>query len=101
MLMKCKVVYNFQSIEFDYEISEDEEKYYDDMDNMMDIYEDLIERLKDIAPEQPKVQQVAPKEAMASDKQIACLVKLGVDEKEAKKMTAKQAFSKIKTLIGE
>ena len=60
-IMKCKPVYNFQSVEFDFELDYDKDKYDDSIEEMFDLYEDIVEHLKEVAPEQPKVQSVAPK----------------------------------------
>ena len=95
MIMKFKPVYNFQSVEFEMEVNGPA-----DLSNAFKWYKQILIELQKVAPEQPApVKQVAPKEAMATDKQISTLVKLGIDEEEAKKMTTKQAYNKIKELI--
>ena len=96
MLMKFKPVYNFQSVEFEMEVNGPA-----DLSNAFKWYKQILIELQKVAPEQPAlVKQVAPKEAMATDKQVATLIKLGIEESEAKKMTSKQAFMKLKELIG-
>ena len=96
MIMKFKPVYNFQSVEFEMEI-----KTPNDLANAFYWYETILEGLQKVAVDQPaQVKQVTPKEPMATDKQVATLIKLGVAESEARKMTCKQAVGKIKELIG-
>ena len=97
MIMKFKPVYNFQSVEFEYEIESEE-----DLDKAMFWFKTILEKMQDIAPDQPApTKAAAPKEPMATDKQIATLKKLGVAEQDAKKLTTKQAYTKIKELIGD
>lgn len=93
MLMRFKPVYNFQSVEFEAEINSPE-----DLEKAFNSYKICLEKLQQIAPEQPAQPKSAPKEAMASDKQKALLIKLGLNEYEVNKMTAKQAYMKIKEL---
>lgn len=96
MLMKFKPVFNFQSVEFEYEVTTTEE-----LTDAFRWYEAILKGLQEVAVDQPGPVKAQPKEAMASDKQVVTLKKLGVDEKEAKKMTSKQAYLKIKELIGD
>lgn len=96
MLMKFKPVYNFQSVEFEKEINDER-----DLDFVKETYKKVLEMLQEVAPDQPGPVKPQPKEAMASDKQVATLIKLGIEEKEAKRMTSKQAYLKIKELIGD
>lgn len=93
MLMKFKPVYNFQSVEFEAEINSPE-----DLEKAFNSYKICLEKLQQIAPEQPAQPKSAPKEQMASERQKALLVKLGLNEYEVNKMTAKQAYMKIKEL---
>lgn len=93
MLMKFKPVYNFQSVEFETEINNPE-----DLEKAFNSYKICLEKLQQIAPEQPAQPKSAPKEPMASEKQKALLIKLGLNEYEVNKMTAKQAYMKIKEL---
>ena len=96
MNMKFKPVYNFQSVEFEMEIENEQ-----DLDKSKRLYKAILEMLQEVAVDQPaQVKQVTPKEPMATDKQVATLIKLGVAESEARKMTCKQAVGKIKELIG-
>lgn len=99
MLVKCKPVYNFQSVEFEMEVKNPE-----DIEIMFDMYEDMIKGLKSVAPEQPAQPKAAPakpqaKEEMATNGQINYLIGLGFDEEEAKKLTKKQADLKIKEML--
>ena len=95
MIIKCKPVYNFQSVEFEFEING-----VNDLPEMFALYKLIVSGLKDIAPEQPAQPKAVtiPKEPMATEKQKNLLIKLGLDEKEVNKMTTKQAFMKIKEL---
>lgn len=94
MIIKFKPVYNFQSVEFEAEINSPE-----DLEKAFNSYKICLEKLQQIAPEQPaQPKAAAPKEPMATEKQKALLIKLGLDEKEVNKMTTKQAYMKIKEL---
>lgn len=105
MIFKCKPVYNFQSIEFEWEVPAGQSQESQDMfEAMFVLYGACIDKLKEIAPEQQKVQQVAsksatPKEEMATAGQVGCLVKLGYPKENAEKLTKKQASMKIKELL--
>ena len=97
MNMKCKVVYDFQSIEFDYEVNNKE-----DEKNMFATYKALLEGLKQLGDEIPNPNKNAKKqpvkEEMATAGQVKFLVNMGFSEEEAKRMTKKQAWEKIKEL---
>lgn len=97
MNMKCKVVYDFQSIEFDYEVNNDE-----DEKRMFAKYKALLEGLKQLGDEIPNPKKNAKKqpvkEDMATAGQIKFLVTMGFSEEEAKRMTKKQEWEKIKEL---
>lgn len=79
---KCKPTYNFQSVEFEWELTDA------NLPNMLELYNRIVEGLKDIAPEQPdnKKQSKGP---VATSKQKALLKKLGV--KFDDDLTAKEA----------
>lgn len=66
----CKPTYQFQSIEFDYECSRDE------INKMIEIYNDVLQHLITIAPEQEKkpVQTIN----LATDKQKDIMKKFGI-----------------------
>ena len=97
MNMKCKVVYDFQSLEFDYEVKNEEDKI-----NMFALYKSLLEGLKQLGDEIPNPNKNAKKqpvkEDMATAGQVKFLVNMGFSEEEAKRMTKKQAWEKIKEL---
>lgn len=95
MMMKFKPVYNFQSVEFEMQIESE-----DDLYEAKRLYKSVLAMLQEVAPEQPSNNgKSQPKEPMATEKQVATLVKLKMDEQEAKKLTQKQAYLKIKELI--
>lgn len=97
MNIKCKVVYDFQSLEFDYEVNNEEDKR-----NMFALYRELLEGLKQVGDEIPNPNKNAKKqpvkEEMATAGQVKFLVNMGFSEEEAKRMTKKQAWEKIKEL---
>ena len=97
MNVKCKVVYDFQSLEFDYEVNNEEDKR-----NMFALYRELLEGLKQLGDEIPNPNKNAKKqpvkEEMATAGQVKFLVNMGFSEEEAKRMTKKQAWEKIKEL---
>lgn len=97
MNMKCKVVYDFQSIEFDYEVNNEEDK-----NNMFGLYKEILEGLKTLGDEIPNPNKNAKKqpvkEDMATAGQVKFLINMGFSEEEAKRMTKKQAWEKIKEL---
>ena len=96
MLVKCKPVYNFQSVEFEMEVNSPVEEKF-----MFEFYRRILEGLKEISIEQPPLAKAVPvkQEIKASPKQVNLLVKLGVDEQEAKNMSATVANKKINELI--
>ena len=81
MLMKCKPTYQFQSIEFDYTVNNDE-----DIDKMFAKYTRVLKGLMEIAPIQEK--QVV-KEPLATDKQKDIMDRFGI--KYTATTTAKEA----------
>ncbi len=97
MVFKCKVVYDFQSVEFEYEVDGAGE-----MERMYEIYKAILNGLKEIADETPNPskmpQKKANKEEMASAGQVNYLISLGLSREEAEKLTKKQASVKIKEL---
>lgn len=97
MVFKCKVVYDFQSVEFEYEADG-----ADGMEKMYGIYKAVLNGLKEIADETPNPsktpQKKAVKEEMASANQINYLEGLGFPREQAEKLTKKQASVKIKEL---
>lgn len=97
MNVKCKVVYDFQSLEFDYEVNNVEDKR-----EMFALYRSLLEGLKQLGDEIPNPNKNAKKqpvkEEMATAGQVKFLINMGFSEEEAKQMTKKQAWEKIKEL---
>ena len=104
MVIKCKPVYNFQSVEFEFEIPDDIkdikviDKFYDSMFKM---YEECLHRLKEIAIEQPALAKPIPvkQEPKATPNQIKWLVSLGIEQNEAERMTKAEAGKKINELV--
>lgn len=70
----CKPTYNFQSVEFDYEVYTEE-----DIENMFKIYKQMIENLVEIAPSQEPVKK-EPVEP-ATEGQLAILKKYNIKYK--------------------
>lgn len=100
MVLKAKVVYDFQSIEFEWD-TEDED--YGDFKRR---FETILRDLSEIANKYPQPSKnpqktdksSAKKEAKASPNQIRWLKNLGVDEEEARQMTTSEASDLIKEL---
>lgn len=96
MIFKCKPVYNFQSIEFEYEVNSEE-----DSQKMFETYKKVLQGLQECAVEQPALAKpvpAKPKEEMATPGQINYLISLGLLPEEANKLTKKQAAAKIMEL---
>ena len=70
--VKCKPTYNFQSIEFEWEINNPEDQEY-----MFEVYQELLEGLIRIAPNQEKVVESEP----ATEKQLEILKKFKIPHK--------------------
>ena len=75
MIFKCKPTYNFQSIEFEWEAGSDE-----DLEPMFKLYDHIVKRLQEIAPEQQpvKFKTTKPKQKMASEAQLDYMDVLGI-----------------------
>ena len=100
MIVKCKPVWNFQSLEYEVEIDENDEE---SLNHLFSTYDNMLKRLQEISPEQQKVQGVAPKSAkpkepMSTENQQKYLLGLGVPLEDSKIMTKKEASNKIKEL---
>ena len=100
ILIKCKPVYNFQSVEFELPVDLDN---LETLDELFDIFDKILTGLQAIAPEQQKVQAVAPKqqkpkEPMSTENQQNYLLGLGVPLEKSKRMTKKEASNMIKEL---
>lgn len=68
----CKPTYNFQSVEFDYEVYTEK-----DLDDMFNIYKEMIDNLVEIAPNQEPVKNTEP----ATEGQLAILKKYNIKHK--------------------
>lgn len=75
MIFKCKPTYEFQSVEFEWEASNDEE-----LDAMFNLYSTIVKKLQEIAPEQTpvKFKTTKPKQKMASEAQLNYMDALGI-----------------------
>ena len=116
MIVRCKPTYNFQVVEFEYEVNNDK-----DLDEMFEWYGKMIQKMIYVSPDQPdqlknkggkytdysykaNVKTVEkedlPKveDEPASPNQIKYLVQLGISREDAKTMTKKQAWTKIQEL---
>lgn len=101
MDIKAKVVYDFQSIEFDWIVNDEK-----DYNSFKISFESFLRDLKQIADKYPQPSKTpqktannnAKKEPKASPRQIRWLINLGVDEEEAKQMTTSEASDLIKEL---
>lgn len=72
MVFKCKPTYQFQSIEFEFDV-----KVSKDLDEMFDMYDRVLKGLIRISPEQSKNQSVS-KEPLATPGQKATMDKFGI-----------------------
>lgn len=101
MVLKAKVVYDFQSVEFE----ENVEKPVD-FETFFKRFEAILKDLSEIASKYPQPSKTpqkmannnAKKEPKASPMQIRWLKNLGVDEEEARQMTTTEASDLIKEL---
>lgn len=77
MIFKCKPTYNFQSVEFEWEAGCDE-----DLEPMFKLYDTIIKKLQEIAPEQDtkpvRFKTTKPKQKMASQAQLDYMDVLGI-----------------------
>ena len=76
MIFKCKPTYNFQSIEFEWEAGSDE-----DLEPMFKLYDTIVKKLQEIAPEQPaNTVKKEPKKKVvpATEKQLSIMDKFGI-----------------------
>lgn len=99
LIIKCKPVYDFQSVEFEYLVDLDNPETINDM---FTFYDTIIEGLKNVAPSQPNAKQAPKKPPVekATEGQIKCLVGLGLSKEEASNMSKVQASIKIKEMLG-
>ena len=82
MIFKCKPTYNFQSIEFEWEAGTDL-----DLEAMFNLYDYIVKKLQEIAPEQPTntvKKEPKPKKKVipATEKQLSIMDKFGIDYPE-------------------
>lgn len=70
--VKCKPTYNFQSIEFEWDIKNPQDQEY-----MFEVYKELLEGLIRLAPSQERVEEVEP----ATEKQLEILKKFKIPHK--------------------
>ena len=98
MVLKGKVVYDFQSVEFEEDVK--------DLDLFFERFETILKDLSVVANKYPQPSKTpqktannnAKKEPKASPNQIRWLINLGVDEEEARQMTTSEASALIKEL---
>ena len=101
MVLKAKVGYDFQSIEFEETVNTEE-----DGEIFFKHFEIILKRLSEVANKYPQPSKTpqktgnnnAKKEPKASPNQIRWLKNLGVDEEEARQMTTTEASDLIKEL---
>ena len=90
LILKCKPTYNFQSIEFEWEVTNPEE----DLKQLAVVYKSLLDMLIALAPEQAGTKLVSStsKGEPATEKQLEILKKFkiphedGISKKEANKL---------------
>ena len=87
MIMKCKPVYQFQSVEFDYNINSPA-----DLTEMFDLFNKIIKGLQEIAPEQQKA--TVNREPLASEKQRQIMKANGIPFTAATTMSEATALIK-------
>lgn len=93
LTLKCKPTFNYQSIEYEFEINNEY-----DMDKCLKTYAFLVKELMKIAPEQEEKgrrKPAEPKEELATDKQKEILARYGIPYD--KTTTKKQAYELIKS----
>ena len=93
MLMKCKPTYQFQSVEFDWEIIPELDEDIQ-IQAMFKTYEKVLKGLMKISPVQDPKAQPKPAEPLATDKQKQIMDTYGI--KYTASTTQKEAYEKIK-----
>lgn len=92
MKFKCKPTWNFQSIEFEFDIPDNSQSELK-MESMFQLYKRCLDGLMSITPEQPE----KTREPLASDSQKQIMKNYGIEFD--KNTTAKQAQELIKQSI--
>ena len=88
IVLKMKPVYNYQSVEFDFAI-----RSADDLDEAFELYEKILDRLIDIAPEQPTANQSRkPAVELMTEKQKEICDKFGIPYKKTTTKAEAQAL---------
>ena len=102
MIVKCKPVYNFQSVEFEYEL---DPKNENEIIEMFTVYRNILLYMKNVAPEQEKISTFSkpkpkpkPPVRMMSQAQRNWLINLCVDEEDLEDLTYDEASDMIKEL---
>lgn len=96
MIVKCKPVFNFQSIEFEMEVNNEI-----DFNLMSERYKKILDMLQEIAPEQQKAStKKEKKEEMSTIGQQNFLLGLGIPREVTEKMTKKEASAEISKIKG-
>lgn len=100
MLVKCKPVYNFQSVEFEYEL---DPKNENEIIEMFTVYRTILLYMKNVAPEQERINtfskpKTKPNIKMMSQAQRNWLINLGVEEEDLVGLTYEEASNMIKEL---
>ena len=88
MIMKCKPTWQFQSVEFDYNVNGPA-----DLPDMFNIYKKVLQGLMEIAPVQDPKQQAKSAEPLATQRQKEIMDQHGI--KYTASTTQKQAYELI------
>ena len=94
MIMKCKPTYQFQSIEFDYNVNSAA-----DLPDMFSLYNKVLKGLMEIAPVQDPKGQPKPAEPLATPRQKEIMDTHGI--KYTATTTQKQAYELIQKSMKE
>ena len=90
MNFKCKPTFQFQSIEFDYNVDDNSDVVAEqDIKDMLELYAKILKGLMEIAPIQDQKQAPRPAEPLATDKQKDIMNRFGI--KYTAQTTAKEA----------
>lgn len=98
MIFKCKPTFQFQSIEFDYNVDDNSDVVAEqDIKDMFALYTKVLKGLMEIAPIQDQKQAPRPAEPLATDKQKEIMKRFGI--KFTAQTTAKEAQKLIQQSI--